>query len=79
MGLIVSDALNIAVSSVSPGEPLCLNNRVFTMTSLSLSPDLETKQHASGEQDPAGYHVPHGTQGVHQLCWLHQNRHSIAG
>lgn len=36
MGLIASDALNTAVSSVSPGEPLCLNNRVCTVTSLSL-------------------------------------------
>lgn len=40
---------------------------------LPLSPDLKTEQHTPGEQDPAGYDVSHGTQGVYQLCWLHQN------
>lgn len=57
-------------SSAFPGEASCLNSKFML---LPLSPDLKTKQHTSGEQDPAGYNVSHGTQGVYQLCWLHQN------
>lgn len=72
--MAMSDDLNAVLYSASPllflGTPWVPIRR-FTL--FLLVPDLKTKQHTSGEQDPAGYNVSHGTQGVYQLCGLHQN------
>lgn len=41
--------------------------------------DPEAEQHQAREPDPAGYHVPHGSQSLHELCWLPEDRHSLPG
>lgn len=42
-------------------------------------PDPEAEQHQAREPDSAGHHVSHGSQSLHELCWLPQDRHSLLG
>lgn len=39
--------------------------------------DPEAEQHQAREPDPAGHHVPYGSQSLHELCWLPQDRHGL--